>query len=80
MCMKIYNIEEWENLIDKHEESFINNFAHNAWILDSVWFNSSHMKVCYIMIEGNHITNTFTLKEFEDWKTNIEILDNRIQL
>jgi hypothetical protein len=57
--------------IDANEESFEKRFAERSWMVTSVWFNSGYMKVDYVMYAGNHITNTFKLSEYEDWKKSI---------
>ncbi len=73
MILKNLKVEliKYEEIIFNNEELFKREFCDKSVMdLNGVYFNSESMKVNYVLLNGQHISNTFKLEVFENWLKN----------
>lgn len=59
-----------EDIIFSNIESYENYFCHGDELI-SVGFTSETMKILYILEDGQHITNSFQMREFNAWMRSL---------
>lgn len=68
LYFKIKNLPvyAYEDYIDTHEEEFIERFCKGEEVMDltSVSWNSCRMYVRYVLYSGQHIVDSFHIKEW----------------
>lgn len=63
-------LENIENIIFENESSFATEYCYGNELI-SVSFNSETVKIYYILSNGQHITNSFSMRDFNTWLRSI---------
>ena len=63
------HLEDWEEEIFVHSNEFIKEFFPkiDVWEILSVHWNSTSMKVDFVLHCGQHCSNSFTIKEWIEY-------------
>jgi hypothetical protein len=66
-------IKEWEKIINSNEKKFIHKFCkkYDTMMLGGIYWNSENMSVHYILFSGRHISDSFKIKEWEEFLKSI---------
>lgn len=62
----IKTFKEWERIVFDNVESFEKDFCHDEELIDVYW-SSTSMKVYFIMINGQHVTDGYSMDEWFEW-------------
>lgn len=67
-------LEPFETFIDQHIDSFVKTFCKITDVMDitKASFDGENLHVTYVSYEGQHFTDSFKLKEFQEWIDNVK--------
>lgn len=62
-------LDEWERIVFDNVESFEKDFCHGEELVGVYW-SSSSMKVYFMMRNGQHVTDGYSMDEWFEWLRN----------
>lgn len=68
-------LKELEAIAFNNESDFIAKFCYkDTTDLIDIWFSANNVKYNYILYSGQHITNTITFDDFNQWIADKQII------